>query len=221
MLRFVLAAAAAALFAASSAQATTILLSEQSSDSTPAGQLSAALDFQVAGSTLTLTVDNNTGGTASFQMVDVYFNALSNVTGLSLSSAIHSVNGDVSAGWSVATNQAADGFGRFDFALIDGVGAGNPNAIDAGESIVFTLGISGTGPFDMSDFVDLSTNPPGNIQAFAAAMFTSCVGSGCIVLDDSAFGSSSDPSFVIPEPATLALLGLGLVGLTARRRRQA
>jgi hypothetical protein len=221
MFRIVIAVAAATLLAASSAQATTILLSEQSSDSTPAGQLSAALDFQVAGSTLTLTVDNNTGGTASFQMVDVYFNVLSNVTTLTLTSAIHSVNGDVTAGWSIGTGDAADGFGTFDFSLIDGVGLGNPNAIDAGESIVFTLSISGTGPFDANDFVDLSTNPPGSIQAYAAAMFTSCVGSGCIVDDDSAFGSSSDPAFVIPEPATLALLGLGLVGLTARRRRQA
>lgn len=221
MFRFVIAAAAAGLLAASSAQATTILLSEQSSDSTPAGQLDASLEFQVAVSTLTLTVDNNTAAPASFQMNEVYFNALSNVTGLTLLSATHSVTGDVLAGWSLGTNAGADGFGTFDFALIDGVGFGDPNAVDSGESIVFTLSISGTAPFDMSDFVDLSTNPPGSIQAFAAAKFVSCRGAGCIVFDDSAFGSSTDPSFVIPEPSTVALLGLGLVGLTGRRRREA
>jgi len=221
MFRFVIAVAAATLLAASSAQATTIILSELSSDTTSAGQLDATLDFQVAGTTLTLTVDNNTAAPATFQMNEVYFNALSNVTGLTLTSATHSVNGDVTAGWSVSTNVAADGFGVFDFGLIDGVGTGNPNAIDSGESIIFTLDISGTPTFDMNDFVDLSTNPPGSIQAFAAAKFTDCAGSGCLAALDSAFGSSSDPSFVIPEPSTVALLGLGLVSLTARRRRQA
>ena len=80
-----------------------------------------------------------------FSISELYWNASAVVSGLALTTATHSVEGDVFAGWTpVLTSQTADGFGTFDFGLVDGVGAGNPNVIGVGESVTFLLTISGT-----------------------------------------------------------------------------
>lgn len=201
-----------------SASATTITLSDVSSDNTPASQLDATYEFMISAATeLTLTVTNTTDADAvdndaEFLMNGVWFNAMSNVTGLSLDSATHSVSGDVFAAWQPAVAGATpNGFGSFDFGLDDGLGATNPNLIGAGENIVFVLTITGTGPFVMSDF------EVANAQNYSAAgKFVSCTGNDCVELDDSAFGAA-----IIPEPSTGLLLALGLAGLSTRRRTRA
>jgi hypothetical protein len=198
-----------------SATATTITLSDVSSDDTPAGQLDATYNFMITGaSELTLTVTNTTDldpgdNDAEFLMNGVWFNAASNVTNLTLDSATHSVAGDVFAAWTpVALGSMVDGYGNFDFGVDDGVGTTNPNLIGAGESIAFVFTITGTGPFDMSDFEEANA-----MNYSAAAMFVGCTGNDCVELDDSAFGAA-----VIPEPGTALLLGMGLLGLAAQRR---
>lgn len=189
----------ALVFVAGAASATTINLSGVSSDATPASELDASFDFSVTGATLTLTV-TNTG--SDFNINQIYFNGSDDVTSLSLTSATHSAQGDVTGIWApVEPGSSADGFGAFDFALTDGVGETNVNIIEPGEDIVFVFAITGTGLTD-ADFI------VGNGSGYlAAAKFVNGPG------DDSAFGT-------VPEPGTLALLAFGAAGLALGRSRR-
>ncbi len=188
----------------SSAGAATITLSSMSSDATPASVLDATFVFMITGaSELTLTVTNDTTAPDEFIINGAWFNAAGNVTGLTLDSATHSVEGDVFAAWDPVENTSmVDGFGIFDFGVTDGVGQNNLNLIGPGESIDFVFTIAGTGPFADTDFVVL--NGSGFL---AAAKFIAGPG------DDSAFGAA------VPEPTTVALFGLGLLGLGMLGRR--
>lgn len=184
-----------------------LTLSTESSDETPASVLDATFDIQVSGgNTLQLTVTNDTTAPDTFNINEVFFNGPSG-TGLSLASATHSVNGDVFASWNpVETVIMVNGWGDFDFALTNGVGANNPSVIQPGANVVFVLDISGgcaaTLSCTSSDFASALSSG----GYLAAAKFVNGPG------DDSAFGA------VIPEPSTAALLALGLVGIAARRR---
>ena len=189
---------------ASTAAASTLTLSSLSSDSTPASLLDATLVFMITGaSELTLSVTNDTVAPNAYFMNGVWFNAAAHVTGLSLVSATHSDAGDVTAAWDpVETGSQVDGFGNFAYGLTDSVGLNNPNMIGPGETVDFILAISGTGPYDMADFV--FSNDQG---LSAAGKFVSGPG------DDSAFGA-------VPEPGTAALVGSGLLGLVLAGRRR-
>jgi hypothetical protein len=218
----------AALTVVSSAQATTIILSDMSSDATPASQLDATFDFSNAdiNDQITLTVTNDTlGSLAEFNINEIYFNGPT-VSQLDLVSATHSDAGDVTALWggvgAVGGGQGSGMFGTFDFALTDGTGLNTPEQIGPGESIAFVFQTDGTN--NMSDFA--VQNAAGK---FASAKFVNCRGSGCVDedgvpgpggFDDSAFGAQGDPSFVLPEPTTALLLGLGIAGLAASSRRR-
>jgi len=205
------------LLIASTASASTITLSDVSSDATPASTLDATLDFMViGGDTLQLTATNLTLAPDDFNVAELFWNATSAVSGLTLLSATHSVEGDVLAGWNpVLTGQMADGFGIFDYALQDGVGEGNPNIIGPSESIVFLLSISGScaGTFtcSMTDFVVAQAN--GYIGA--AKFVNGPDDPEAPGMEDSAFGAA------VPEPTSALLMGLGLAGLSGYRRRMA
>jgi hypothetical protein len=186
------------------AQASTIVCCDASSDSTPAGDLNATLDFVVVGTTLTLTVTNDTAGLGDFNINDIYFNTTVDVTSLTLTSATHSILGDVFVHWDpVMTNEMKDGFGIFDYSIQDGIGETDPWLVTPGDSIVYELTIGGTGPFDMSDFG--VANGDGYTLG---AKFVNGPG------DDSAFGAN------VPEPSTALLVGLGSVMLAGLRRRR-
>lgn len=181
------------LVCAATTHAAVIELSLFSSDETPASSLSAEMTFTVVSSTLTLKVEN----TSEFSITQLYFNATSDVAGLTLTPE---------PGWTLATSAAANGFGLFDFALLDGVGP-DPAGIMPGEELFFTLAIGGAGPFvDTAFTTEFSTIPPGDSPMIGAAKFIIEP-----ITDDSAFGA-------VPEPTTLA--GLALLGAFGLRRRR-
>jgi hypothetical protein len=194
--------ALAALAVSTSAWATPVILSVDSSDATPASVLDATFDLSVAGSVLTLLATNDTTAPNEFNIVEVYINASSAVTDLTLTSATHSAEGDVMSGWlPLLTDVMVNGFGDFDYGLVDGVGEPSVSLIGPTESVTFVFSITGTGGYTDDDFIQ------GNgMSYFAAAKFVNGPG------DDSAYGAA------VPEPSTALLLASGLILLAARRR---
>lgn len=190
-----------------------------------ADQLAGSVTFDVtAPTTLEITLENQ--ATNELTITELYFSVSSAVTGLSLLTVTHSVEGALAVPgvWSLfsSTGQGgpthSDGMGIHDYALKDGVGMA-AEKIGVGESVVFELAISGTGPYTDSDFVNLSEQTPTMDQTltYAAARWTNGDGSSLFPYgdNDSGFGG------VVPEPSTAVLLSLGLLALGARRRRDA
>jgi hypothetical protein len=187
---------------AAPAGATPVTLSLYSSNGTPASVMDATFDFSVVGSTLTLSVTNDTTAPDEYNINEVYFNGSADVSGLTLTSATHSAAGDVMADWiPVLTGVMVDGFDTFDFGLVDGTGELAPPAIGPTESLVFVFSIAGPGP----SFNDLDFIVNNSMGLTAAAKFVNGPG------DDSAYGA-------VPEPSTALLLASGLLLLGARRR---
>ena len=195
------------------ARAATLTLSQLSSDETDPSLLDATFDFIVSGSTLTLTVAND----SAYQIHEIYFNATSDVESLTLTSP--------TSGWLMELNDSADGFGQFDFAILGarGVPRRGIQTILSGASETFTFTIipaDGASVDDLDFVTQLSTIPPGSRPSLGAAKFMRGPN------DDSAFGATQDgptptppgPPPVIPVPAA-APMGLALLAMIGLFRR--
>ena len=197
--------AGAAFMIAPAASASTIQCCSISSDATPASQLQGTFDFLVAAAVLTLTVDNDTLAPNEFNINQIFFDASASVTSLSLTTATHSVAGDVTTDWApVLTNQMPNGFSVKDFALKDGMGETDPSVIQPGNDVEFVFSINGgVGTFTEADFGPLVAakfvHGPDDPEAPG--------------MEDSAFGT-------ISEPSNALLCAMGLIGLAWQGRRR-
>ncbi len=203
------------LFASgATASVVTLTLSDYASDGINpplAEDLDATLSFSVLATQLALTVVNLTPeipADPALKINEIYFNVSDNVTDL----VLLTINGQSpnAAKWDGlfdTDNIQVNGFGKFDVSLIDGVGQ-SPKPIQPGETFIFIFDISGTGPFYDDDFIEFSAMVEGNIIAYAAARF----------YNDGPETSAYGATDVIPEPATLLLLGLGGLALLRKRK---
>jgi hypothetical protein len=197
--------AAAAWASAADASAMLSLSDYTPETSVPASWLDALMTFTVSGNTLTLDVENLTpdpqvSPSGSFRINDLYFNVSDKVTGMTLAAPPE--------GWALTFSRdgcRAGGLGLFDVRLKGGQGAKDQNQVFPGETTTFTIAFTGTGVTE-SDFT--TEKSVGQRESLAAAKFVP-VGDG-----------TSARGAVAPEPATLALLGLGAAGVLLRRKRK-
>jgi len=203
-----------------SASALSITLSTMSSESeeggTPSSPLDGIVGFEIgefdggnAGDEIRLTFENTTSGgfgAGDYDVSEIWLNLSTEIT---IGSVLSPASG-ANLGWDLVAPPATGvaGFGDFNLgvALFGNVNV-NPDLILPGETATILISFSCAGTCDESDVIN-------NAMGKAAAAKFINGGPAYGDNDDSAFGASP-----VPEPSTALLVGLGLVGLSAHRRR--
>ena len=199
------------VFGGQPVHATLLTLSTHTSDPAVAVDvLDAVFDFTVVddltyGQVLELAVTNTTGQNedAAFIIDAIWFNVPEDVVGMDFFAA-----SDNYGQWKKDTAYSQDAFNADGFANFDMVVTDNKVAIIIpGQTVTFSFGIDSLGTYTGADFANLMSQDTGN-PMYAAARFKT-------VVDDPGVCGATN---VVPEPATLCLLGLG--GLAMLRRRK-
>ena len=171
------------------------------SSNTPAGSITITITQSTA-SSVQISITNNTDG----DIDDLYFNNI-------LAGPAWGTTSDCTECTSVLFGSnafKADGDGFYDLQVMfsSAGGAHGADRFAPGDTVVFTVSSTGITP---ESFLAFSA-PGGGAGPFRVAAHVISIDS-----QDGQSGWISDP---VPEPATLLLLGSGLVGIAARLRRR-
>ena len=126
--------------------------------------------------------------------------------------------------WSVTSGDNVPGSGGADFRFETNDPAGSANNVTNLQSLTFDATL-GTGNWSLSNFLSAPYSTGGGIPdpgAQLGAHIRSLSTAGCSGCSNSGFASGNyqPPTSSVPEPTTLLLMGLGMVGAGIRRARR-
>jgi hypothetical protein len=180
----------------------------------------------VPGATLTTTVKFTVNSiSATTAVFDVFVNNTSSGAGTNrfvsfgidvVSPTLNGASAD--AGWGASRNVNFPAFQQVDLCVWDGsnCSGGGSAGVSEGTSTSFKLTLSTAGSF--SSGIDFTSPYAGKYQA-AGTFGRSYEVGGCVIATGADSCGGGGGSNEIPEPTSLLLAGLGLIGLGALRRK--